>query len=65
MEAIGIWRGSLIFILKNLGGPSKFIWYSVLGGGGGALKTYFNNRSGLEKYFKVAEHSFRVVSGVV
>ena len=41
------WGGEAMGIL---GGQSKFNLYSVLGGG--AIKTYFDNRSGLEKFLK-------------
>ena len=47
--AMGILRGGINFYPKHLGGPSKFNWYSVLGG---AIKTYFDNQSGLEKFLK-------------
>ena len=42
-------KGGINFHPKHLGGPSKFNWYSVLGG---AIKTYFDNQSGLEKFLK-------------
>ena len=40
--------GANNFHPKHLGGAIKIV---SLYGGGGALKTYFTNRSGLEKYF--------------
>ena len=46
--AIGIWRGAISFHSKHLGGGIKI--QSVFCTGG-AILTYFNNRSGLEKYF--------------
>ena len=48
---MGIWRGAFNFYPKHLVGTIKIQWYSVWGGGGEALITYFNNRSGLKKYF--------------
>ena len=43
-------RGALIFI-QNIEGGIK-IQLVICMGGGGALKTYFDNRSGLEKFLK-------------
>ena len=50
MEAMGIWRGSINFHPRKFRVAIKI--HLVLCMGWGALKTYFNSRSGLEKYFK-------------
>ena len=34
LGGIGDLKGGINFHPKHLGGPSKFNWYSVLGGGG-------------------------------